>query len=149
VGNLFWCQACDLRFSTGGLVSETYPSGRVISNDFDDAARLAQITSGGTTYAKQYDYSSSPGFLKSLVLGSGPVESYTYNSRLQMSSIDHTKGGPSISTFEDRSPELNGGRCFYNPKFLAEIVAACDWREVSRTVGQAPLIGDSFVYEAA
>src|SRR2546427_86247 len=54
-----------------------------------------------------------------------------------------------INTFEDRSPELNGGRCFYNPDFLTELVESCGWREVGRGPAEGPLIGDSFVYQRA
>ena|SRR3989442_317956 len=54
-----------------------------------------------------------------------------------------------INTFEDRSPELNGGRCFYNPDFLTELVESCGWREVGRAPAEGPLIGDSFVYQRA
>jgi SAM-dependent methyltransferase len=52
-----------------------------------------------------------------------------------------------ISTFEDRSPERNGGRCFYSPGFLTQLVESCGWREVGRAPGAGPLIGDSFVYQ--
>ena len=53
----------------------------------------------------------------------------------------------SIATFEDRSPERNGGRCFYNPRFLTELVELCGWRQVSSAPSEGPLIGDSFVYK--
>jgi SAM-dependent methyltransferase len=51
----------------------------------------------------------------------------------------------SIADYEDRSPERNGGRCFYQPDFLTALVERCGWRVVSRAPGQGPLIGDSFV----
>jgi len=53
----------------------------------------------------------------------------------------------SIFDFEDRSPERNGGRCFYNPQFLTDIVQRCGWRVVTRARGEGPLIGDSFVLQ--
>jgi SAM-dependent methyltransferase len=52
----------------------------------------------------------------------------------------------SIPAFEDRSPERNGGRCFYNPEFLVNLVEGCGWRLVARSPGEGPLIGDSFVF---
>jgi hypothetical protein len=52
----------------------------------------------------------------------------------------------SIPTFEDRSPDRNGGRCFYNPGFLVTLAEGCGWRFVSRMPGEGPLIGDSFVF---
>ena len=54
----------------------------------------------------------------------------------------------SIEAFEDRGPEKLGERCFYNSRFLGEIVAGCGWSQVSNAPGEGPLIGDSFVYKA-
>jgi SAM-dependent methyltransferase len=53
----------------------------------------------------------------------------------------------SIATFEDRSPERNGGRCFYNPSFLTELVELCGWRQVRSAPSEGPLIANSFVYK--
>src|SRR5262245_29458197 len=55
----------------------------------------------------------------------------------------------SIASFEDRSPELDGGRCFYNPIFLTGLVEGCGWRKVTQAPAEPPLIGDSFVYRPA
>jgi RHS repeat-associated protein len=84
----------------GALRSETYPSNRVVSYEFDDGARLSQVSSGSTVYANQFDYSSSQGLLKSVALGNGAVESYGYNSRLQMKSIDLTKSGTQLQHYD-------------------------------------------------
>jgi SAM-dependent methyltransferase len=54
-----------------------------------------------------------------------------------------------IPSFEDRSAEQNGGRCFYNTSFLKDLVESRGWREVNRAPGVNPLIGDSFVFRAA
>jgi len=35
----------------GGLASQTYPSGRVVSYAYDNGGRLSQVSSGATTYA--------------------------------------------------------------------------------------------------
>jgi len=82
------------------LTSETYPSGRVVSYAFDSAARLAQVSSGSTVYANQFDYSSPQGLLKSLTLGNGAVESFDYNSRLQLKSIDLAKTGTVLQHYD-------------------------------------------------
>lgn len=84
----------------GGLVSQSYPSGRVVTYGFDDAARLSQVASGTTTYASQFDYSSTPGLLKSFTLGNGAVESYVYNARLQLQSQDLTKSGTQLQHYD-------------------------------------------------
>ncbi|HEY3024715.1 MAG TPA: BPSL0067 family protein, partial [Pyrinomonadaceae bacterium] len=84
----------------GALTSETYPSGRVVSYAFDSAARLSQVSSGSTVYANQFDYSSPQGLLKSLTLGNGAVESFDYNSRLQLKSIDLAKTGTVLQHYD-------------------------------------------------
>ncbi|WP_217574819.1 methyltransferase domain-containing protein [Mesorhizobium sp. GbtcB19] len=50
-----------------------------------------------------------------------------------------------IAEFEDRSPERNGGMCFYNPDFLARLVEGCGWRIVDRPPADPPLIAHSFI----
>jgi RHS repeat-associated protein len=84
----------------GALTSETYPSGRVVSYAFDDAARLSQVSSGSKVYANQFDYSAPQGLLKSLTLGNGAVESFDYNSRMQLKSIDLVKTGTVLQHYD-------------------------------------------------
>lgn len=55
----------------------------------------------------------------------------------------------SIGTFEDRSKERNGGRVFYDPDYLAELVESCGWQQVSMAPSVGPLVGQSFVYRPA
>lgn len=50
-----------------------------------------------------------------------------------------------IETFEDRSPERNGGFCFYNRAFLTNLVESCGWLCLDHAPGEGPIIGDSFV----
>jgi SAM-dependent methyltransferase len=52
----------------------------------------------------------------------------------------------SISQYEDRSPEQNGGRCFYQPDYLIALVEGCGWKKVGSAVAEGPIIGDSFVF---
>jgi SAM-dependent methyltransferase len=52
----------------------------------------------------------------------------------------------SIPEFEDRSPERNGGRCFYNSGFLIRLVQDCGWQLITQAPADGPLIGDSFVF---
>lgn len=54
-----------------------------------------------------------------------------------------------LESFEDRSPERNGGMCFYRPDFLVRLVEECGWREVNRAPSEGPLIGASFVFAPA
>lgn len=52
---------------------------------------------------------------------------------------------PQLSTFEDRSPERNAGRCAYGPDYLTSPVERCGWRVPSLAPAEAPLSGDSFL----
>jgi RHS repeat-associated protein len=85
---------------SGALISQTYPSGRMVSYAFDDAARLATVSSGSTTYANQFDYSTTQGLLKSVTLGNGAIESFTYNSRLQVNGIDLARNGTQLQHYD-------------------------------------------------
>ena len=88
-------------YNVGGvLTNQTYPSGRVVNYTYDDAARLTQVSSGATTYASQFVYSPQGGLLGSVTFGNGAVQSFGYNSRLQLNSIDLTKSGTQIQHFD-------------------------------------------------
>ena len=82
------------------LTSQTYPSGRVVSYGYDDGGRQSQVSSGATVYASQFDYTSPTGLLKSVQLGNGAVESYVFNSRLQLQSLDLTKSGTQLQHYD-------------------------------------------------
>jgi RHS repeat-associated protein len=84
----------------GALTSQTYPSGRIVNYALDDGARLSQVSSGATVYAQQFDYTSSSGLLKSFTLGNAAVESYVYNSRLQLQSLDLTRAGTQLQHYD-------------------------------------------------
>jgi RHS repeat-associated protein len=84
----------------GAMTSETYPSGRIVTYAFDDGARLSQVSSGNTVYANQFDYSTTQGLLKSVTLGNSAVESYDYNSRLQLKSLDLSRSGTQIQHYD-------------------------------------------------
>jgi RHS repeat-associated protein len=83
----------------GALTSEVYPSGRVVSYAYDIAARLSQVSSGGTTYAGGFVFGSN-GLLASYNLGNGAVETFGYNSRLQLTSIDLAKSGTQLQHYD-------------------------------------------------
>jgi YD repeat-containing protein len=91
----------------GQLISETYPSGRVVNYSFDNAARLNGVTSGATTYASQFDYGSPQGLLKTVALGNGAVQSYDYNDRLQLKTLSLTKDSNVLQKYEYRYGRIN------------------------------------------
>lgn len=84
----------------GALASETYPSGRVVNYGYDNGGRLSGVSSGATTYASNYDYTSATGLLKAFTSGNGTVTSMVYNSRLQIQSLDLALGGTQIQHYD-------------------------------------------------
>jgi RHS repeat-associated protein len=75
----------------GTLLSETYPSGRVVTNTVDDTGQLSKVTSQETsqperTYAQNFVYNSA-GAIERLRLGNSRWENYQYNNRLQVTQI--------------------------------------------------------------
>ena len=74
-------------YNLGGLpASETYPSGRVLTNTYDNAGRLSQVSDGTTTFASGLTYAPS-GATLSETWGNGAVHSIAYNNALQVSQI--------------------------------------------------------------
>ncbi len=73
----------------GALVTQTYPSGRVVKNDYDDGGVLSVVSGQAQgqawkTYASDFDYSlTNTGATSRMKLGNGRWESVVYNKRLQ------------------------------------------------------------------
>lgn len=74
---------------SGALVSETYPSTRVVKNDFDANGDLARVASRASrlaaerTYASGFAYTAA-GAIERLQLGNGRWEAAKFNDRLQV-----------------------------------------------------------------
>lgn len=76
---------------SGGLVEQTYPSGRVVRNHLETDGGLKSVSSKAANgqfrnYASNFDYSAAGG-LKSMMLGNGRWENAEFNSRLQLTQI--------------------------------------------------------------
>ena len=86
---------------SGNMVSETYPSGRVVANSFDTANRLS-IVSGqksgeaSRTYANNFGYTAH-GAVQNMRLGNNRWEHTLFNSRLQPTEIGLGAGPNSVS----------------------------------------------------
>ena len=75
----------------GGLLEETYPSGRKVKNSFQADGNLAKIETlpAGGSYqmrAQNFAYSAA-GAISALQIGSGKWESAQFNSRLQVTQL--------------------------------------------------------------
>jgi RHS repeat-associated protein len=94
----------------GALNSERYPSGRVVNYEYGEAGRLNSVASGSTIYASQFKYEDPRGLLSSFALGNGgnvATQSYAYNSRLQLSSIQLAKSGAVLQRYEYKYGRVN------------------------------------------
>ena len=91
----------------GALASETYPSGRVVSYEYDSAARLRSVSSGATVYAGQMTYKPFGG-LESAALGNGTTLTMGYNDiRLQLSSITLAQGATTLQRYDYKYGRMN------------------------------------------
>jgi len=74
---------------SGALVQETYPSGRVVKNEFESDGDLAKVSSkknlGGvfTPFVSNFSYTAAGGITQ-MKLGNGKFETAKFNSRLQV-----------------------------------------------------------------
>jgi RHS repeat-associated protein len=77
---------------SGRLVEETYPSGRVVKNTYNEDARLAEVSSKSAgqsafqIYADSFAYTAAESVYQ-MRLGNGDWETTQFNSRLQVSQI--------------------------------------------------------------
>jgi RHS repeat-associated protein len=100
----------------GAMISETYPSGRVVTNSFDNDGQLTNVSSaraGQTprTYANAFVYAAS-GAIQSMRLGNGRFESTVFNSRLQPTQIALGTSASNTSLLKlnyDYGTQLNNG----------------------------------------
>jgi RHS repeat-associated protein len=97
----------------GALTSETYPSGRVVATDYNDASRPSTTTGtiGGqqTNYVKGTTYWPH-GAVNSYRYGNGQLENnlvptYIYNSRLQVSNIFATVNNDNSAFIWNYTPD--------------------------------------------
>lgn len=77
----------------GQLEQITYPSGRVVEQQYDTVGRLQLIRSGTADYLSinSMDYTSA-GLIKTVLYGNGVQGDFDYNVRLQRSSLDYHNG---------------------------------------------------------
>lgn len=89
-------------YNLAGLVAtETYPSGRVLTQSYDNAGRVSQLSDGTTAFASSFSYAPS-GAILSETWGNGAVQSIAYNNALQVSQIKlkQSSSGAELQRFE-------------------------------------------------
>lgn len=75
----------------GMLATETYPTGRVLTNSYDNAGRLSQISDGTTTFTTGITYAADGGLL-SETWGNSAVHSRLYNNAHQLKRVKLENG---------------------------------------------------------
>ncbi|HEY0426708.1 MAG TPA: RHS repeat-associated core domain-containing protein [Pyrinomonadaceae bacterium] len=99
---------------SGALAQQTYPSGRVVKNDFESDGNLSRIygqanpNAAERTYANSFSYTAD-GKIQRLKLGSGRWESAKFNPRLQVTelSLGTSDGNGSLWKLNYEYGELN------------------------------------------
>ena len=88
---------------SGALIQETYPSGRVVKNDFESDGDLSRIYGKATASSIEHTYASDfrympDGRISQLRLGSGLWEEAKFNTRLQVTELGlgHGVTGPDL-----------------------------------------------------
>ncbi|HEX8846462.1 MAG TPA: RHS repeat-associated core domain-containing protein [Pyrinomonadaceae bacterium] len=93
----------------GELAREVYPSGRVVTNEYDAAARLSKVKvegADGRAYSSEMKYGAHGG-LTSQTLGNGVVQAVDYNNRLQVKEISLTKQSNALARYVYKYGEVN------------------------------------------
>jgi RHS repeat-associated protein len=70
----------------GRMVEQTYPSGKVVRNFFENDGDLAKVVRNGKTYVSDFSYNASGG-INSLKLGNGLWETAQFNTRQQLTQL--------------------------------------------------------------
>ncbi len=84
----------------GQLVSEKYPSGRIVTKAYDAAGRLESISDQTRTYISSVSYQQQGGAVSSTSFGNGTTESNVLNDRLQMISQTLARGSEVLQKYD-------------------------------------------------
>jgi RHS repeat-associated protein len=96
-------QTYNLEYSfnlAGQLISEKYPSGRIVSAGYDTKGRLTSVSDQNRSYLTDAQYQHPAARLTSMTLGNGNSQTFEFNDRLQMSSQTLLKGAEVIQRYE-------------------------------------------------
>ncbi|MBA2335854.1 MAG: RHS repeat protein, partial [Blastocatellia bacterium] len=83
----------------GQLVSEKYPSGKIVNMTVDNFGRLSTVTETGRTYLNSVSFNDR-GLLSQINLGNGTHETFGYNDRFQMTSQSLMKGAEVLQKYD-------------------------------------------------
>ncbi len=84
----------------GQLISEKYPSGRMVSVAYDANGRLSGLADQNRNYLSGAQYQQYGGILNSMTLGNGTTQTFGFNDRLQMTNHTLSKAGEVIQKYD-------------------------------------------------
>ena len=84
----------------GQLISEKYPSGKIITMNHDANGRLSSISDPQRTYLNNLQYQNYGGRLSSMSLGNGTSHTFGFNDRLQMANQTLSRGSEVLQKYD-------------------------------------------------
>ncbi|MGH9948963.1 MAG: hypothetical protein ACRD6X_17465 [Pyrinomonadaceae bacterium] len=90
----------------GQLISEKYPSGKIVNMTVDDFGRLSTVADAQRTYLNGVSFNDR-GLLSQINLGNGTNEQFSYNDRFQMTSQSLLKGAEVLTKYDYGYGEVN------------------------------------------
>jgi RHS repeat-associated protein len=76
----------------GQFATVIYPSGRVVSETYNNVGQIASIASGGTNYLSGTSYTAA-GQISGFTMGNGIQGAFTYNDHLQLATLHYFTSG--------------------------------------------------------
>jgi RHS repeat-associated protein len=92
----------------GQMITEKYPSGKIVSTGYDANGRLASVTDPALTYLSAMQYLGKGNSVSQMTLGNGAVENYTLNDRFQMTGQESKRGTEVLQKYNYGYGEIDG-----------------------------------------
>lgn len=83
----------------GQMISQKYPSGKVVNMSVDNFGRLSTVADAQRTYVSGLTFDNR-GLLSQMNLGNGTHETFSYNDRFQMTSQSLMKGAEVLQKYD-------------------------------------------------
>ncbi len=116
----------DLGYSynlAGQLTTQTYPSGKIVTNTYDSNGRLSSVADVQKTYLGGLLYQGKGNSLSQMTLGNGTTETFTLNDRLQLEVQELKKGSDALQRYGYSYGELDSQGVIQNNGKLESVVS--------------------------
>ncbi len=92
----------------GQLITEKYPSGKIVTTSYDANGRLSGVADPSRTYLSGMQYLGKGNSVSQMTLGNGTVENYTLNDRFQMTGQELKRGTEVLQKYNYGYGEIDG-----------------------------------------